>query len=508
MPPPPSHTHTRLSHLTDPPAHKSRAGDKRLNQNAAAMAASCGILVDGVKLHAFMTEVSKIMEEAIAVDDPKASARDPAFAPNGAKHTPFPKACDTVRDTRWNRVVHFFGRINRAVGKTDASTIMGEGIANSIAGKGHGADRRRRLVEPGAFLDALLARPEVRERLKKKIAERERPADHVQDMILRKRKTCSTYDMIDGYRDLFLVKHPGRGTMNSHTKKLIAYLYANVMSCGKTWAMEEELEELRLHAARGAAEEVREIEERERADDTYRAWCQKHSTEFASIARARRMGGSKWMKIAKEQWPTAAENPKNINAGDSAGDSAGGGAMDTSDREGGEDSDDAMETERNLAANFAEYDEHEEFMFAAYDEHDEFMMDADEAGGVGEGDGEGDGAGDGASDGAGGGDTPPDCAPDAEGAANYWTLAGLMFAEIKWLKSRAGAATAREPIAFVTELLKTKAGQGIGRFGLAAFTELLAHCRTHGVTQVMGRGGAGRGGEGSTCAAASIMLKR
>jgi hypothetical protein len=28
------------------------------------------------------------MEEAIAVDDPKASARDPAFAPNGAKHTP------------------------------------------------------------------------------------------------------------------------------------------------------------------------------------------------------------------------------------------------------------------------------------------------------------------------------------------------------------------------------------------------------------------------------------
>ena len=68
--------------------------------------------------------------------------------------------------------------------------------------------------------------------------------------------------MIDGYGDLFLVTHPGRGTMSSHTKELIAYLYANVMRCGKTWAMEEELEELRLHAARSAAEEVREIEER------------------------------------------------------------------------------------------------------------------------------------------------------------------------------------------------------------------------------------------------------
>ena len=40
------------------------------------------IMVDGIKLHAFMLKLSELMEEAIAQDDPTARTRDPDYEPN------------------------------------------------------------------------------------------------------------------------------------------------------------------------------------------------------------------------------------------------------------------------------------------------------------------------------------------------------------------------------------------------------------------------------------------
>jgi hypothetical protein len=273
------------------------------------MAADAGFLLDGARAYTLLLELSKILEEAIAVDDP--CTHKPAYAPGGERRVPYQQASDTTKDTRWNQVVRFFGRAKRSVGLKDFSTMVGEGVANGIVGKGHGADPRRKLGARGPLLDALLARPEVRERIKKKIAEMEKPDDYANKCILRKRKSCATYDMIDAYRDLFLIKHPSRSTMSVETKKLIAYLYSNVMACGEEWSTEEELEEVRLRTARGAAEEVVQAEEKERTDVIYREWCRLHLSDFAAAARARWTTGSKWMRIAKEAWATAAENPKN-----------------------------------------------------------------------------------------------------------------------------------------------------------------------------------------------------
>ena len=162
------------------------------------------------ELCAFLLELSKLVEEAIAVDD--SQAHIPAYEPGGQRHVPYAKACDTTKETRRERILKFFGRGKRAVGTADYSTIVGEACANSLCGRGHGADPRMRIVDRKPFLDALLERPEVRERLKKAIADAERPDDFVDQCILRKRKTHSTYDMIDAYRHLMLIKHPSRGS--------------------------------------------------------------------------------------------------------------------------------------------------------------------------------------------------------------------------------------------------------------------------------------------------------
>ena len=87
------------------------------------MAADAGFLLDGARAYALLLEISKIVEEAIAVDDP--GTHNPAYAPVGAHHVPFTKACDTTKDTRWNQIVRFFGRAKRSVGPTDYSTMVG-----------------------------------------------------------------------------------------------------------------------------------------------------------------------------------------------------------------------------------------------------------------------------------------------------------------------------------------------------------------------------------------------
>ena len=192
------------------------------------MAGLGGIMVDGIKLHAFLLEVSRLIEEAIARDEPGAGKRE-TYEPGGARHVPFTEAGKTVRNERFNGIMKFFGRARRAVGKIDYSAIMGSGVANALNPKGHGADGRRKLgLDVPVFLESLLKDEDARQRLKKAIAAVERPDDHVTDCVLRKHKSRATYNMIDVYRDLFLVKHPSRGRMLAETKRLVAYLYAEV----------------------------------------------------------------------------------------------------------------------------------------------------------------------------------------------------------------------------------------------------------------------------------------
>eukprot|EP00966_Prymnesium_polylepis_P051259 1186395-Prymnesium_polylepis.2 len=150
------------------------------------MAANAGLMVDGHKLYVFLLEISRVLEDAIAADDP--IDRKDAYAPGGKQHKPYKKAGETTRDDRWNRVLRYFGRGKRSVGKDDYSYIVGEGCANAIAPVGHGADPRRKIVDSREFLEALLARPEVRNRIKKAISDIERPDDFVGECVLRKRR--------------------------------------------------------------------------------------------------------------------------------------------------------------------------------------------------------------------------------------------------------------------------------------------------------------------------------
>eukprot|EP00966_Prymnesium_polylepis_P332901 7388378-Prymnesium_polylepis.1 len=121
--------------------------------------------------------------------------------------------------------------------------------------------------------------------------------------------------MIDAYRHLMLIKHPSRGVMSARTKQLIAYLYANVMSCGEKWATDDELEDMRLRAATAAAEgaAAREKQEQEHADKKtpYIAWCKEHSAQLVAEARKRGMKGNRWTAIAKEWWAVSDRNPAN-----------------------------------------------------------------------------------------------------------------------------------------------------------------------------------------------------
>jgi len=163
------------------------------------------------------------------------------------------------------------------------------------------------------YLQALLADPNVRDRLKRAIADIERSATHNSDCLKRKRRCHATYNMIDGYRDLFLVKHPSRGAMVAETKKLLAYLYGHVISSGAQWASDEQLEELRLKSTTGEHREVQADDEREQqtATQMWRAFCKDVSGEAGQEARRRGLSRRSWMNIASEWWSQSALNPAN-----------------------------------------------------------------------------------------------------------------------------------------------------------------------------------------------------
>ena len=302
---------------------------------ASAMMGVSPIMVDGIKLHAFMLKLSELMEEAIAQDDPTARTRDPDYEPNGRFHVPFTQGSHDTKTRRWNRVSKWYNRARRTVGMHDHSSMLGTGVADALHPKGHGSQCCKLGIDARAFLDALLKDDRARARLKTAIAAVERDADHVQKCVLRKRNGNATFNMIDSYRDLFLVKHPSRGAMVSETKRLVAYMYANVMSAGPTWATEEELEDARERAACDASRDADETEQRERADVLWLRFSNEVRCECIGAAMARGWSRAesnrRWMKIAGEMWAASERNPK--NAGSGAG-SAGGGGRGRGSRDG------------------------------------------------------------------------------------------------------------------------------------------------------------------------------
>ena len=203
------------------------------NHHALPMAAAAGFAVDSFALYRLLLEISKLMREAIAADEP--DTRDPRYAPGGCKHVPFEKASASTKDSRWQRFLPFWMRSRRSVGDVDASTMVGAMAVNALNPRGHGADMRRRVPDAQAMLRAILNDDTARERLKRAIATHERSATHVMDCVLRKRKANASYALIDAYHDLFLVKHPNRRDMIAATKNLVAYLYANVMAAGSEY---------------------------------------------------------------------------------------------------------------------------------------------------------------------------------------------------------------------------------------------------------------------------------
>ena len=53
-----------------------------------------GLSICGLKWFAFLTELSKLMDEAIARDE---QPRMPAYEPGGARHIPYKSASDTTK---------------------------------------------------------------------------------------------------------------------------------------------------------------------------------------------------------------------------------------------------------------------------------------------------------------------------------------------------------------------------------------------------------------------------
>ena len=196
---------TRLTHVRRVPslAHTGDA-DARYSCSAIAFAAAQGLLVDGVKLHAFLLDLSDLLEEAIAREDPQPTTAPgirPDTMPGGAHHVPFHQASPVTQYHRWNRVVRFFGRARRSVGDTDMSAILGSGIAASLNRKGHGADPRRRLARDTAvFLSTLLSDDGAREHLKRAIATHERPTDFVSQCFQSGRRAARARAQIHGPR--------------------------------------------------------------------------------------------------------------------------------------------------------------------------------------------------------------------------------------------------------------------------------------------------------------------
>ena len=256
---------------------------------STAMAGGAGLMVDGIKLHNFMVALTKVMAAAIAQDDPDAGTRDAAYEPGGARHVRFLDASKSTQGRRFDRVTKFFDRARRAIGKKDYSAAVGTGVANALNRKGHGALEERYLgLETRAFLEALLRDEGARKKLKAAIAEVERSADHVNECVIRKRKVNSTYAMIDVYRDLFLVKHPSRGSMLAETKRLVAYLYSEVMTAGPEWLDEDQLDNARETTTRAAMADADQRAKTERGDRLYRAFSSDVKDEcLAECARRR-----------------------------------------------------------------------------------------------------------------------------------------------------------------------------------------------------------------------------
>jgi hypothetical protein len=241
--------------------------------------------------------------------DEKETTRE-SFLPGGENHVPVKEAKVTLRRSRWEAWLPKFGYVKRALSRKDHSWLMGWGVAHALNPKlnGHGSDPRKKLgLEPNEFLEALLSDEGTRARLKKAIADVERPASHVGDCVTLKRSANATYDMIDAYRHLFLIKHPSRRAMLSETRRVVAMLYAR-MGAGPAWASGQEVEAARLQAATKAHADAERAQEQEQESNAqaYIRFCTEKKDAALAEAKRRGMSPRLWMKITGE-WHRASK---------------------------------------------------------------------------------------------------------------------------------------------------------------------------------------------------------
>jgi len=436
------------------------------NHNGGAMAMAAGLMVDGVKLHAFMAELSRMLAEEL---DEKETTRE-SFLPGGENHVPVKEAKVTLRRSRWEAWLPKFGYVKRALSRKDHSWLMGWGVAHALNPKlnGHGSDPRKKLgLEPNEFLEALLSDEGTRARLKKAIADVERPASHVGDCVTLKRSANATYDMIDAYRHLFLIKHPSRRAMLSETRRVVAMLYAR-MGAGPAWASGQEVEAARLQAATKAHADAERAQEQEQESNAqaYIRFCTEKKDAALAEAKRRGMSPRLWMKITGE-WHRASKAREPAHAPAEQGHA---GTGERTMPAGANSDGDHMECDppavlpmpvpAAATAAAATAEEATATAAAAHESPHARVPGEDLAAGK-----------------------PPEIS-DKEA----WNLGGYMGVDIVNAKSpRGGArADARERIAFVVEFLKTPAHdtKDNGRFGLAAFKKLQLECEARGVTEV------------------------
>lgn len=109
----------------------------------------------------------------------------------------------SIRARVWDKAKPSFAYLRWALGRKSLSYMVGQGVGDSLAGRGHGADPDRKLVIPAEFFEALFdergsttdaARRQILGVIRAELERRTRTADRVQRAALRKREAHASFD--------------------------------------------------------------------------------------------------------------------------------------------------------------------------------------------------------------------------------------------------------------------------------------------------------------------------
>ena len=286
-----------------------------LPRTTALHQVAAGLAPDGMVMYDVIAELSELLEAAGAGLADEADGADGADGEDQTqKKTPrnhlsvdFGDGCERLQREIWGERDDLFRQIAKGLSPKSFSELLADAISRATNGKGHGARKLRKLVVLRHFMNYFLDdrdginRPAV----KRMLADRERHDDHALHLLEKKMNANVSYNAIDEYRELFLVKHASRGDLIAAGKKLITFYCANVMVAGPEWVDEDAAQMLRDAAVATLEDEMRA--KSNGACAAYRAFTSIESKRL----HANGVRPHEAFKRISVKWRTAPENPAN-----------------------------------------------------------------------------------------------------------------------------------------------------------------------------------------------------